>query len=100
MPTVKSQPKLVDNQTCHVCNKCGGTGFYCMGVLNGQPYSHTGFTCYGCKGLGWVVKKKIVKKAICPRCGIKFPVDSLDKHEFYSSRQNDGKFVSLYICEA
>jgi len=37
------------------CDKCAGTGFYCMGTENGRPYSQTGFTCYPCDGTGWKI---------------------------------------------
>lgn len=54
---VKPQP-----ENTNVCTKCNGTGFYCMGYINGQPYSQTGFTCYKCAGKGYTEKKKRVSK--------------------------------------
>jgi len=55
-PTATSRP----------CSSCGGTGFYCMGVENGRPYSRTGFNCFRCDGSGWVTPK--ARRVRCPRC--------------------------------
>ena len=60
----KPMPEVDEFHTAHECSKCGGTGFYCMGVENGRPYSRTGFRCYGCGGTGWKVTwKRGAKKA-------------------------------------
>lgn len=44
-----SQKRLVAKP----CGKCSETGFYCMGVNNGRPYSSTGFDCFSCNGTGY-----------------------------------------------
>lgn len=55
-PSVRPQPDFDPlTEECYACPKCGGNGFYCMGVINGEPYSHTGFICYGCGGAGWII---------------------------------------------
>lgn len=57
-PTIKPQPT-----NTKVCNKCNGTGFYCMGYVNGQPFSQTGFVCYSCNGDGYKpIKKRLTKE--------------------------------------
>lgn len=53
VPAKKPQP----SPNHYACGKCFGTGFYCMGIHNGKPYSHTGFTCYPCGGAGWLLSK-------------------------------------------
>ncbi len=52
-PSIKPQPENTE-----VCPKCNGTGFYCMGYVNGQPYSQTGFDCFKCGSAGYIEKKK------------------------------------------
>ena len=54
VPAKKPQPSA----NHYACGKCFGTGFYCMGTLNGKPYSHTGFTCYPCGGAGWFLSTR------------------------------------------
>lgn len=57
-PTIKVQP----NNT-KVCPKCKGTGFYCMGYVNNQPYSQTGFVCFACNGVGYIeIKKRLTRQ--------------------------------------
>ena len=34
------------------CLKCGGTGRWCLGIINGKPFSNTGFDCWSCDGTG------------------------------------------------
>ena len=64
IPTkIRTQPRYnQETHTCKQCNKCGGTGFYCMGVMDGRPYSYTGFACNKCGGKGWQIRtKKVVQ---------------------------------------
>jgi hypothetical protein len=62
--TIKRQPAYnQETHTCRQCNKCGGTGFYCMGVENGRPYSYTGFACRLCGGKGWQIRPKKAPKS-------------------------------------
>ena len=65
----------------HECGKCGGTGFYCNGVVNGNPTSNTGFDCYSCHGTGWIIPKPRPKT--CPVCGLKW-LDIHEPHTFNS----------------
>ena len=59
MTNVRPQPKInSEYQTVHECLKCAGTGFFCLGVLDGVPYSNTGFDCHKCGGQGWIVRNK------------------------------------------
>ncbi len=69
VPTTKLPKPTYDAETevCQECYKCGGTGFYCMGIENGKPYSHTGFDCFPCGGTGWIVKSK---KSAEPACRV------------------------------
>lgn len=69
VPTTKLPKPSYDTETevCQECYKCGGTGFYCMGIENGKPYSHTGFDCFPCGGTGWIVKSK---KSAAPACRV------------------------------
>ena len=60
--TPKPQPQADDDHTVHMCGKCNGTGFYCMGTLNDKPYSRTGFQCHPCGGTGWRVRIKRGRK--------------------------------------
>lgn len=55
---VKPAPKVDDNHTASICNKCAGSGIYATAVIDGRPYSPTGTTCYPCNGAGWIVKIK------------------------------------------
>ncbi len=65
VPTkIKPQPKYdASTHKCMPCTKCGGTGFYCMGTLDGQPYSYTGFACRPCGGRGWKLRVLPGKRA-------------------------------------
>jgi len=56
-------PTLDDKHEAVPCMKCSGTGFFCLGILNGQPYSNTGFTCWRCNGTGYFIHTKKVEKA-------------------------------------
>lgn len=58
----KPKPQVDDDHSAHLCGKCNGTGFYCMGMLDGRPYSRTGFTCHPCAGTGWRVRIKRGRK--------------------------------------
>lgn len=58
MNQIRPKPETDDRHTARQCSKCGGTGFYCQGVVNGKPVSNTGFKCYGCDGTGWKVAWK------------------------------------------
>jgi hypothetical protein len=58
LATMKPRPEVDEFHTCRQCSKCGGTGFYCQGVVNGRPVSNTGFACYSCRGTGWQVSWK------------------------------------------
>ena len=71
-PSVKSKP----------CPNCGGTGFYCMGVENGQPYSRTGFSCFKCSGTGWITPKPRRKR--CPGCGFLRTVEEMEEGHKWS----------------
>lgn len=57
---VTPKPRPVDEEcfTYATCGKCGGTGKYSMGVMNGRPYSLTGFVCLSCRGLGYRPRKR------------------------------------------
>lgn len=60
----KIKPAVDEFHTTSQCSKCGGTGFYCQGILDGRPISNTGFTCFPCNGTGWIVRwKRGAKKA-------------------------------------
>ena len=55
-PVVLPTPQTTDAEVAVPCWKCGGTGFWCKGVLNGKrPYSNTGFVCWACNGAGYKV---------------------------------------------
>lgn len=58
IPEIKAKPKDHGDKTYEVCWKCGGNGFYCMGIHNDGPYSFTGFTCYKCNGTGYIAVSK------------------------------------------
>ena len=83
------QIKLKPAPNARVCNKCGGTGFYCMGTINDQPYSHTGFDCHPCHGTGWKLPKgqKRVRKVACPTCGLRL---ELGEPHGFMKRCDDG----------
>lgn len=72
METVSAKTRLED------CPKCGGTGFFCLYILDDRPISNTGFQCWKCGGTGKIAKTQRRKR--CPRCGLKFPPDQLDYH--------------------
>lgn len=91
MRQVKPQP----SENHRACSKCGGTGFYCMGLENGNPFSRTGFVCYPCNGTGWIERKP--KRKRCKRCGLLFPSDQLSSHQFRRVTA-DGE-VLLVTCE-
>lgn len=52
-------PVAPEGMKAITCWKCSGTGFYCMGIHDGQPYSHTGFVCHPCNGTGYKGFEKI-----------------------------------------
>jgi hypothetical protein len=56
---VKTPPPAPEGYKARKCWKCSGTGFYCMGIHNGQPYSLTGFACHPCGGTGYKGFEKI-----------------------------------------
>lgn len=56
-PSVKPQPAAPEGMEAVPCWKCNGTGFYCMGTVNGVPYSYTGYVCFPCGGEGWRYRK-------------------------------------------
>ena len=96
MTETKSVPN--DGKKYNCCSKCGGTGFYCMGVLDGNPYSHTGFKCYGCNGLGWKPVKSKRKFVTCKCCGSNVQDINLERHSIVTSRFNDEGKIEQYIC--
>lgn len=50
---------IADEGTVYArCNRCGCTGRYCMSVVNGRPWSATGYTCIACGGLGYKLRNK------------------------------------------
>ena len=61
----KSAPLATSERSVEICTKCYGTGAFCLGLLNGKPYSNTGFTCYRCSGSGYIVKTIVPTCAIC-----------------------------------
>jgi len=90
-------PTLSSDQTAVLCSKCGGTGFYCMGTLNGSPFSTTGFTCFPCNGTGWIIKSKRRKKAVCPLCNLKQYLDEngvIEPHAFMT-KMTDGSWSAV-----
>lgn len=81
-PTATSKP----------CPKCSGSGFFCLGVVNGEPQSNTGFDCYKCHGTGWVTPAP--RRQRCPKCGLLWP-DIHHEHSF--NLCSDGE-QHLVIC--
>lgn len=55
---VKPAPKVDENHVAVPCRKCNGTGKFCRGMLDGRPFSFTGFDCWTCRGSGWFIHKK------------------------------------------
>lgn len=55
----KQRPPAVDDQHVAIeCGKCGGNGFFCLGLHNNTPYSNTGFECWRCNGTGYLMLEK------------------------------------------
>jgi DnaJ-class molecular chaperone len=52
-----------------VCPKCEGSGLYCMGTLDGRPFSPTGTTCWKCNGTGRIVSVSSCRWIKCKVCG-------------------------------
>jgi len=80
-----AQPKpkpenIPDGKTASRCSKCNGNGRYVMAVVNGQPWSATGTTCYACGGKGWIIKRKPIQKVLCLRCGQRIRKDWFEHH--------------------
>lgn len=95
------KPEVKDGYSVKICSKCNGNGKYVMSIINGQPFSFTGTTCYKCNGKGWIVKEKKprTKKSTCPRCGFRGKVDEFGKIEKHSLiMQVDSDFIQR-ICE-
>lgn len=81
------------------CGKCGGNGKYVMAVINGQPWSATGTQCFGCGGAGWVVKRKPAKKATCPICGIRQPLDENGDIVTHGYIEQVGDSFEMVMCQ-
>lgn len=48
----KGKPTYTYDVACTRCHVINGQRLYVMGMLNGKPYSHTGFDCWGCGNTG------------------------------------------------
>lgn len=93
------KPQAPEGFTVALCGKCSGNGKYVMAVINGAPWSATGTTCYNCHGKGWIIRRKPQKKAICPVCGIRQPVDengNIKEHSYI--RPVNDEFVPV-VCK-
>lgn len=89
-----------DGKKYNLCPKCSGTGFYCMGVINGNPFSYTGFVCYGCNGSGWKEIKPRKKYAICPRCDCKILAEGVENgHILMTSKFSEDGTVKEHFCK-
>lgn len=50
--SAKGKPTYTYNVTCTRCHVINGQRLYVMGMMNGKPYSHTGFDCWACGNTG------------------------------------------------
>ena len=48
----KGKPTYTYDVACTRCHVVNGQRLYVMGMMNGKPYSHTGFDCWGCGNTG------------------------------------------------
>jgi hypothetical protein len=53
----KGKPTYTYDVACTRCHVINGQRLYVMGMLNGQPYSRTGFDCYACGNTGVISTK-------------------------------------------
>lgn len=50
--SAKGKPTYTYNVACTRCHVINGQRLYVMGMLNGKPYSRTGFDCWACGNTG------------------------------------------------
>ena len=48
----KGKPTYTYDVTCTRCHVVNGQRLWVMGMMNGKPYSHTGFDCWACGNTG------------------------------------------------
>lgn len=77
------------------CPKCGGTGFFCLGIENDAPISNTGFDCFKCEGSGWVIPQP--RRRRCPGCGFLRTAAEMEQGHAYSVVENGEQ--RFYECE-